>query len=155
MIDIGRLWRRGRRRGTAQGVGVFGSPGFADDLEGLAALLGRHQRLTEWMRAAGLDLQVSASGLQTVDAMIDYWRDDRTIAPALSNDVGVFLGDVLLHEISGSRWHVWPNGHPVIRLKGGQEIDVTAQTRTRVGKGQPHLSATLDKARAARRPTPR
>ena len=149
MVDIRRLWRRGRRRGTAQGVGVFGAPGFADDPDGLAALLGRHERLTKWMRAAGLDLQVSAYGLQAVDAMIDHWQDDPTIAPALSNDVGVFLGDVLIHEISGSRWHVWPNGHPVIRLKGGQEIDVTAQTRTRTDKGQPHLSAALAKARAA------
>ena len=128
---------------------MFGAPGFADDPEGLAVLLGRHERITEWTRAAGLDLQVSASGLQTVDAMIDEWRDDESIAPALSNEVGLFLGDVLLHEVSGSHWHVWPNGHPVIRLKKGQEIDVTAQARTRASEGQPHLSATLEKARAA------
>lgn len=155
MIDIRRLWRRGRRRGTAQGVGVFGSPGFADDPEGLAALLGSHERLTGWMTAAGLDLEVSAAGLQSVDAMVDRWRDDPTIAPALSNDVGVFLGDVLLHEIRGSRWHVWPNGHPVVRLEGGREIDVTARTESRVRKSQPHLSAILDGARAATRHTPR
>lgn len=129
---------------------MFGAPGFADDSEGLAALLGRHERLAGWMRAAGLDLHVSASGLQAVDAMIDHWQDDPTIAPALSNDVGIFLGDVLLHEVNGSRWHIWPNGHPVIRLKGGQEIDVTAQARTRADEGQPRLSATLDRARAAR-----
>ncbi len=151
VIDIGRLWRRGRRRGKAQGVAVFGAPGFANDADGLASLLGSHQRLADWLTAAGLELEVSAAGLQTVDVMIDRWREDPTIASALSNDVGVFLGDVLLHEVSGARWHVWPNGHPVVRLAGGREIDVTGQTQTRVRKGQPHLGAVLDGAKASTR----
>jgi hypothetical protein len=81
MVDITRVWRHRRKRGTAQGVAVFGTSGFAEDPQGLTDLLGRHERLTDWMRTAGLDLRVSAAGLQTVDAMIDAWRDDPIVAP--------------------------------------------------------------------------
>ncbi|WP_344810093.1 DUF6278 family protein [Microlunatus ginsengisoli] len=149
MSNINSSRRHRRKHGTARGVAVFGTSGFADDSQGLTDLLGRHERLIGWMRAAGLDLEVSAAGLQTVDAMVGTWRDDPIVAPGLTNDVGIFLGDVMVHEISGARWHVWPNGHPVIRLADGKEIDVTAQTSTRVRKGRPHLNAILDQAAAA------
>lgn len=82
-------------------MGVFGSPGFTADQKGLADLLSRHDRLINWMAAAGLDLEKSAAGLRAVDAMIDAWRDDPSVAPGLSNEVGLYLGDVMLHEIRG------------------------------------------------------
>lgn len=101
------------------------------------------------MRTAGADLEVSAGGLQAVDAMIDTWRDTPAAAPNLANEVGLFLGSVLVHEIIDASWHAWPNGHPVIRLTTGKEFDVTALTATRVRKGQPRLKAILDQAVAA------
>ena len=55
----------------------------------------------------------------------------------------------MLHEISNARWHLWPNGQPVIRLGNGRELDVTAVTRTRIRKGRPHLNAILDNAARA------
>ncbi len=154
MGNINSSRRHRRKHGTARGVAVFGTSGFADDSQGLTDLLGRHERLIGWMRAAGLELEVSAAGLQTVDAMVETWRDDPSVAPGLTNDVGIFLGDVMVHEISGARWHVWPNGHPVIRLADGKEIDVTAQTSTRVRKGRPHLNAILDQAAGAAKAGP-
>lgn len=146
MIDIRRWWRRGRRHGTAQGVVVFGSPGFDDDQQGLRTLLGRHQRLTDWMRVAGLELEVSGEGLRVVDSMIEVWVEDPIVAPGLINDVGVFLGDVLVHAIPDARWRVWTNAHPVIQLADGREFDVTAQAATRVQRGCPPLNDILDDA---------
>lgn len=154
MAGFGGLWHPGRRRRSAQGVGVFGSPGFADDQQGLADLLGRHDRLADWMSAAGLDLQVSAAGLESVDTMIDTWRDDLTVVPQLANEVGVFLGDVLLHEIPGARWLVWPNGHPVIHLPDGREIDVTERAGRRIRRGRPRLTAVLGTAGTATKRRP-
>lgn len=127
-------------------MGVFGSPGFTADQKGLADSLSRHDRLINWMAAAGLDLEKSAAGPRAVDAMIDAWRDDPSVAPGLSNEVGLYLGDVMLHEIRGARWHVWPNGHPVVRLEDGREFDVSAQAARRVSKGKPNLNASLEEA---------
>jgi hypothetical protein len=149
MADLTRPSRPGRKRGPAIGLAVFGSASFADNTQQLAVLLGRHERLSDWMTGAGLDLVMSDAGLRIVDAMIDRWLDDPTIAPGLTNEVGIFLGDVIFHEISNARWHVWPNGHPVIRLGNGRELDVTALTRERVRKGRPHLNTILDNAAAA------
>ncbi|WP_368735701.1 DUF6278 family protein, partial [Pseudomonas sp. 100_A] len=144
MIDIRRWWRRGRHHGTAQGVVVFGSPGFDDDQQGLRTLLGRHERLTEGMRAAGLELEVSGGGLRVVDSMIEGWVEDPIVAPGLINDVGFFLGNVLVQEIPDAQWRVWPNGHPVVQLADGREFDVTAQAAARVQRSHPPLTDILD-----------
>jgi hypothetical protein len=149
MRDLKCLWRHGRKRGAARGVGVFGGPGFADDAQSLTDLLGRHEDLTDWMSTAGADLQVSAAGLQAVDVLMDTRRDAPALTANLANKVGLFLGTVLIHEISGAGWHIWPNGHPVIRLTTGKDFDVTALTETRVRTGHPHLTAVLDQAAAA------
>lgn len=149
MRDLKRLWRHGRERGAARGVGVFGGPGFADDAQGLTDLLGRHEDLTDWMSTAGADLQVSAAGLEAVHALMDTWRDAPALTPNLANKVGLFLGTVLIHEISGASWHIWPNGHPVVRLTTRKDFDVTALTETRVRTGHPHLTTVLDQAAAA------
>lgn len=146
MVDIRRLLPRRRRHRTAEGVVVFGSPGIANDQQALTTLLGRHERLAGWMTTAGLDLEVSSAGLRVVNSLIEEWLEDPTVAPGLINEVGVFLGDVLLHEIADARWWIWPNGHPVIRLRSGPEIDVIAQTAVRVQKGRPPLNDTLETA---------
>ena len=149
MIDPRRRWRWGRRRGPARGLGVFGAPGFATDADGLADLLGRHDALTNLMDAAGAELEVSRAGLHAVDAMTETWRSDLVSARNLTNHLGLFLGDVLIQEIAGAGWHVWPNGHPVIALAAGPEFDVTASAEAWMVSGGPHLSGVLDRAVAA------
>ncbi|WP_375425733.1 DUF6278 family protein [uncultured Friedmanniella sp.] len=146
-------WRRGHRRRTANGVGVFGGPGSADDPQALADLLDRHEAITRWAEAAGADLPVSTAGVRTVEALIDTWRDSPS--PQLTNRVGLFLGTVMTREITGARWHLWPNGHPVVRLVTGEDVDVTALAAARVRSGRPSLTAVLERAAAADGPGPR
>lgn len=80
MFDLRRLWHREPKRGMARGVGVFGGPGFADNGQELTTLLGHREALSDWMRAADVDLAVSAAGLRAVDVMINTWDDNPTVA---------------------------------------------------------------------------
>lgn len=47
---------------------------------------------------------------------------------------------MLIREITGACWQFWPNGHPVVRLINGEELDVIALTTTRLCTGQPRLN---------------
>ena len=149
MADLTRPARPGRKRGPAIGLAVFGSAGFADNTQQAR----RHARPPRTAQRLDDRCGPRLGGVRCWPA--DRRRHDRpladdpTIAPGLTNEVGIFLGDVVLHEISNARWHVWPNGHPVIRLGNGRELDVTALTRTRVRKGRPHLNTILENAAAA------
>ena len=79
--------------------------------------------------------------------VIDGWTKHPTIGPALGNVVGLFLGSVLVRHVDGAQWHVWPNGHPVVRLRNGREYDVVALADQRVQIGEPHLPSILAEAR--------
>jgi hypothetical protein len=46
---------------------------------------------------------------------------------------------VIVATIAGARWRLWPNGHPVVRLASGRDLDVAAMASDRVGKGVPLL----------------
>lgn len=50
----------------------------------------------------------------------------------LGNEVGIYLGNVIVQNVAGSRWRIWPNGHPVIALESGREFDVTAMVNERL-----------------------
>jgi uncharacterized protein DUF6278 len=32
----------------------------------------------------------------------------------------------MVRHLPGARWHIWPNGHPVVKLASGREADVEA-----------------------------
>jgi hypothetical protein len=51
-------------------------------------------------------------------------------------------------NVAGARWHVWPNGHPVIQLADGRESDVVALVAERLRTGRPTLPQVLSDARA-------
>ena len=38
------------------------------------------------------------------------------------------------------RWRLWPNGHPVVHLASGRDLDVAAMASDRVSKGAPLLA---------------
>lgn len=141
-----RFWRRGPKRGMARGVSVFGSPGATQDAAGLSDLLEHHEALAHWLALRGLKLRYDAEGLASVEAAIDAWRGDPEIAPMLGNEVGTYLGAVIVREVPGAEWHVWPNGHPVIRAGHRNEIDVVALAHRRLATGQPSLSSVLSGA---------
>ena len=132
-------WRRDPKRGVARGVAVFGPHGFVDDAEGLASVLGRRERLAVWLSAEGRSLEETPETLGVVDDLLDGWALDPEIGPRLVNEVGLFLGCVMVRVVAGARWQIWPNGHPVVRLHGGQEYDVVALVEQRLHDNGPGL----------------
>jgi hypothetical protein len=145
-------WSRGPKRGVARGVAVLGPQGFVDDADGLAALLGRRERLAAWLAAQGKSLEETPATLAVVDGLLDGWAVDPEIGPRLGNEVGLFLGCVIVRVVVGARWHVWPNGHPVVRLRSGHEYDVVAIVEQRLHANGPGLMEVLGDAADRRQP---
>ena len=156
-----RLTRRGPKYGTARGVAVFaaGQPprarrgGASARADG--ALRGRTVELPEgmspspefaaWAAAQGVPLTGDRAGLGRVDAHLDRWTRTE-MGPALGNEVGLYLGQVLARQVPGACWVVWPNGHPVARLASGREVDVVALVHRRLDSGAPLLTTVYDEA---------
>jgi len=57
---------------------------------------------------------------------------------------------VIIASVPGARRRAWPNGHPVVRLAVGRELNVVAVANDRARQGVPHL--TDINADAAARP---
>lgn len=109
-------WRRGPKRGIAQGVAMLSEPGWdrAENAEELAASLGRQDELEGWLAQRGDALTDSPEDLAIVDSAIDGWTKHPTIGPALGNVVGLFLGSVLVRHVDGAvaRLAERPSGRP-------------------------------------------
>lgn len=131
---------------------MFGPQGFADDADGLASLLGRRQRLAAWLAAQGTPLEQTPETLAVVDGLLDGWAVDPEIGPQLGNEVGLFLGCVIVRVVAGARWQVWPNGHPVVRLRSGHEYDVVALAEQRLRANEPGLMEVLGDATSRAQP---
>ncbi|TWP33981.1 DUF6278 family protein [Leekyejoonella antrihumi] len=50
-----------------------------------------------------------------------------------------YLGSVIVAAAPGATWTVWPNGHPVVSLASGRDIEVVAVASQRVASGAPSL----------------
>jgi hypothetical protein len=50
--------------------------------------------------------------------------------------------------VEGSHWRVWPNGHPVILLNDGKEIDVTRLANDRLNHSGIGLVDLYNQARS-------
>jgi Family of unknown function (DUF6278) len=150
---VGNRWRRwipGPRHGLPRGVAVYGVPGRPDP-EQLGELLGRCDQLRAFARAHGFELDGSPEDLGPLDQAIDEAVDEASgqatselggpsrIGAALS-EAGLFLGSVIVATVAGARWRLWPNGHPVVRLASGRDLDVAAMAGERVSKGAPRLA---------------
>ena len=55
-------------------------------------------------------------------------------------EAGLFLGAVIIAAVPAARWQLWPNGHPVIRLPSGRDLDVVELGNDRVTNGAPLLA---------------
>jgi hypothetical protein len=127
-------------------VVVYGVPGRPDP-EQLGELLGRCGQLRAFARAHGFELDGSPQDLGPLDQAIDEASDQATselagraqIGAALA-EAGLFLGRVIVATVAGAHWRLWPNGHPVVRLASGRDLDVTAMASERVSKGAPRLA---------------
>jgi hypothetical protein len=130
----------GPKHGVARGVAVYGVP-HGPDLEHLDELLDRCERLHGSARAHGFALSSVAEDLELLDWAIDEWhRDGRIGHAALGNEVGLFLGTVIIAGIARARWPVRPNGTRVVHLASGRELDVVAIGDDRMNRGAPRLT---------------
>ena len=144
---------RGQAR-AARSVGVFGVSHGPDPGQ-LDALLGQCEQLRIWARAQGFELDGVPDDLvlldQAFDQSIDLARSELggpLRNAALGSEAGLFLGTVIITAVPGSRWRLWPNGHPVVRLPSGRDLDVVALAHDRMNRGTPLLAEVYADAAA-------
>jgi hypothetical protein len=146
-----RRWLRGPKHGLPRGVAVYASTGPAPGPERLDELLGRCPALRGWARGRGVTLSGVPEDLELLDQAIED-RDQQAQIVALANEAGMFLGTVIVASAAGARWRVWPNGHPVVLLASGRELDVVALAADRCSRGEPWLADACADAVAGLRP---
>jgi len=117
-------------------------------------VLGRCERLHSWARMRGFVLSGIPEDLELLDQAIDDRSVGEFNAPGAlpEGEVGLFLGAVIIASLAGARWCLWPNGHPVIRLASGRDLDVVAMGSARLSKGAPRLIDAFADAVAGPRP---
>jgi hypothetical protein len=148
---VAKQWRRwlpGPKHGVARGVVVFGSSGYARDVDGLNAHLGLCPALRSWARGRGFALSGVPQDLEVLDD--EAGEQDHDALTALASDAGLFLGTVIINNAAGARWRVWPNGHPVVLTASGYELDVVAVANRRFSTGGPRLADVYADAIAGR-----
>lgn len=122
-----RRWRPGPKHRTAQGVGVFGTSQGAEGAERLSELLARCAKLRELATSHGVTLADDPDSLAVLDRHLDQWSTQLPLHPFLEPEIGCYVGTVIVGHASGARWLVWPNGHPVVHLSSGADLDVFRQ----------------------------
>ncbi|GHH85774.1 hypothetical protein GCM10018793_55110 [Streptomyces sulfonofaciens] len=128
-------WRRGRPTEAGEGLAAA----FEEDPEGVAGLFSECELLRSQAAGAGLELDDSATSLAALDQLLPRWRDDPELLPWLGNDAGLYLGTVIVRNVPGAAWHVWPAGQPVVRLGSGREIHVVEAGLDWAVNGSPEL----------------
>ncbi|WP_156722238.1 DUF6278 family protein [Streptomyces apocyni] len=119
---------------------------FAEEPEAVAELLSECELLRSHAADAGLELDDSPASLEALDQLPPRWRDDPEQLPWLGNDAGLYLGTVVVRTVPGAAWHVWPGGHPVVRLASGREIHVVEAGLDWAVSGAPELSQVYAEA---------
>jgi Family of unknown function (DUF6278) len=135
-------------------VVVYGVPRRPDP-EQLEELLGRCDELRAFARAHGFELDGSPEDLALLDQAIDEATGQATSElsgppriDAVLTQAGLFLGSVIVATVAGAHWRLWPNGHPVVYLASGRDLDVAATASDRVSKGAPRLADVYANAAA-------
>ncbi|WP_415953738.1 DUF6278 family protein [Streptomyces sp. KLOTTS4A1] len=139
-------WRR--KHGAGDGEAPLAAA-FEEDPEGVAGLLAECALLRSQAEGAGLELDDSPASLEALDQLPPRWREDPELLPWLGNDAGLYLGTVLVRTVPGATWHVWPGGHPVVRLASGREIQVVEAGLDWAVSGAPELSQVYAEASEA------
>ncbi len=110
-------------------------------------MLGQRERLRAWARTQGFELEAVPADVELLDEAfaeaIPLARGElggQLRLAALASQAGLFLGTVIVSTIPGTRWRLWLNGHPVIRLPSGRDLDVVALADDRVSNGTPLLA---------------
>ncbi|WP_405793307.1 DUF6278 family protein [Streptomyces sp. NBC_01506] len=138
-------WRK--RNGADEGAASASVVG--SDAEGVAELLSECELLRVRAGQSGLELDDSPASLEALDQLPPHWRDDPEELPWLGNDAGLYLGTVIVRTVEGATWHIWPGGHPVVRLVSGREIQVVEAGLDWAVSGAPELSQVYAEAAEA------
>jgi hypothetical protein len=138
-FNFRRRWM-GPKHGAARGVAVFGVPENKNDE--FATFTPPCAQLRRWSVEHGLLLDDEPDSLSSLDQHLDSWSSDPSHHEKvnLPVEVGLYLGGVIVNHVDGSQWKKWPNGHPVVQLRTGTELDVTAMASERLI----HAGASLD-----------
>ena len=95
-------------------------------------LLSQCAELRAWATVHGVTLDDEPESLSVLDRLLDAWNAEPQIRSVLVNEVGCYVGTVIAKHVPGARWRVWPNGHPVVQLPAGGDLDVIAQADPRL-----------------------
>jgi Family of unknown function (DUF6278) len=137
----------GPKHGPALGVAVFSTKG-SDVSRHMTGPFSQSDRLRQWSLDHGVVLNDDAQSLELLDAHLDEWNADPSHHEKvdLGNEAGIYLGNVILKNVVDARWRVWPNGHPVIALPSGRQLDVTALVSDRLRRSGPSLQSIYARA---------
>jgi hypothetical protein len=153
------MWRRvipNAKHGPARGVAIFGRPGRPDHTL-MVATLATCEQLRTWARTRhGLELENIPADLPLLDRAFAESREAARselggppqIAP-LGSQAGLYLGTVIVASVPGAHWRLWPNGHPVVHLSSGLDVDVVAIASNSVSQGSPLLADAYADAAAS------
>jgi hypothetical protein len=139
---------RDPKYGVAKGVAVYTEKGSGVERD-WDGPLGEEERLRQWSLDHGVELDGHAASLAVLDSRLDEWNADPSHHGKvdLGNEVGLYLGNVMLSDVAGAHWTIWPNGHPVIALASGRELDVVALANERLIHSGTSLPALFEQAR--------
>ena len=147
MTSKWRRWVPGARHGPARRVAVYfvtGGPGPGR----LCEMLGTCEQLRTWARThGGFELENIPEDLPLLDSALDQAIElarselgGGSRIALLGTQAGLYLGTVIVVTVSGARWRLWPNGHPVVRRPSGRDLDGVDSGNDRVRKGSPLLA---------------
>lgn len=121
---VQRLLRIGPRHGIARGLAVYGGPGTRNGAIGAATAVLQPDALTRWLADRNEPRGNTRDALAAIERRLDEAQNDEELGHMLGSEIALLLGQVLIANVDGARWTVWPNGHPVIRI-GHTDLDVT------------------------------
>lgn len=105
-------------------------------------------RLRDWSLSHGVELTDDVRSLEDLDSKLDEWYADpyHFDSVDLGNEAGMYVGNVIVRSVAGSRWRAWPNGHPVISVGSRKDLDVIALVADRILRKGPSLPSIYDMA---------
>ncbi len=107
---------------------MFGTPG-PDGPQQLFEVLSRCTRLRDLANNHGVTLADDPDSLAVLERSLAEWNTHPPTHPFLEHEIGCYVGTVIVRNSHGARWRVWPNGHPVVQLSSGADLDVFEQVR--------------------------
>ncbi|MFJ1758020.1 DUF6278 family protein [Kitasatospora sp. NPDC088134] len=107
----------------------------------MAAMYAECGLLRELAESSGVRLDDTVDSLTDLDQLLPRWRDDPQVSQWLGTDAGLYLGTVIRHQVDGAHWELARDGRPLMVLRTGFELDVTALGRGWAEQGSPQLAA--------------